>query len=47
VALLRGDGLQVQLLSGDAPVPARAMADALDIANWTSGATPQSKVARL
>jgi Cu2+-exporting ATPase len=47
VARLRGDGLQVQLLSGDAPVPARAMADALDITDWTSGATPQSKVAGL
>ena len=47
IAALRGAGLPVALLSGDAPRPVAALAARLGIADWTAGATPQAKVARL
>ena len=47
VAALKKLGLAVELLSGDSEAPVRAMADALEIADWTAGATPAGKVARL
>ncbi len=47
VAALRAAGLPVALLSGDAERPVAALAARLGIADWTAGATPQEKVARL
>ncbi len=47
VAALRARGLHVALLSGDAEAPARAIARAVGIEDWTARATPAAKVARL
>jgi Cu2+-exporting ATPase len=47
VAALQAAGLPVLLLSGDAERPVAALAARLGIADWTAGATPQEKVARL
>lgn len=47
VAALRGAGLAVMLLSGDADRPVAAIAARLGIADWTARATPADKVACL
>jgi Cu2+-exporting ATPase len=47
VAALRAGGLRVALVSGDAPGPVAALAKAVGIDDWTAGATPSEKVARL
>ncbi len=47
VAALKARGLHVALLSGDAEAPARAIAEAVGIEDWTARATPASKVERL
>ncbi|MBM3565111.1 MAG: heavy metal translocating P-type ATPase, partial [Alphaproteobacteria bacterium] len=44
---LRAMGLEVLLLSGDRPDAAAAAARALDIGDWTAGADPKEKTARL
>jgi Cu+-exporting ATPase len=40
---LRGQGLRVVMLTGDAEAPARAVAEALGIENFAASQTPQSK----
>jgi Cu2+-exporting ATPase len=42
---LRHDGVQVALLSGDAPQRVRAIAEQLELANAQGGATPELKLA--
>lgn len=44
---LRQQGYRLALLSGDRPVAAEAVAEALGIADWRGGATPADKVAFL
>jgi len=44
---LRAAGLEVSLLSGDAPARVRAVASRLGIADWQAEATPASKLATL
>jgi Cu2+-exporting ATPase len=47
VAALLRDGYRVELLSGDRPAVAGAMAGQLGIAHWRGGSTPAAKAARL
>ncbi|WP_422015927.1 heavy metal translocating P-type ATPase [Roseateles sp.] len=47
VAALRKAGLRVRVLSGDQPAAVQRMAQALDIAHWQAGATPDAKLAAL
>lgn len=47
VRALMASGLQVELLSGDAPAPVRDLADRLGIPNWKSGVLPEEKAARV
>jgi Cu2+-exporting ATPase len=47
VAALIHHGYRVELLSGDRPVAAGAMAGRLGIAHWRGGCTPAAKAARL
>jgi Cu2+-exporting ATPase len=47
VAALRGAGLHVALVSGDAPGPVAALAARVGIDDWTARASPAEKVARL
>jgi Cu2+-exporting ATPase len=47
VARLRAAGLNVELLSGDAEAPVRALADRLGIATWQAGVLPTEKAARV
>ncbi len=47
IAALLRLGYRVELLSGDRPVVAGAMAGRLGIAHWRGGCTPAAKVARL
>lgn len=47
VTRLKDAGLSVALLSGDAEVPVREMAERAGIADWTAHATPAGKVAAL
>ena len=45
VAALQALGRRVRLLSGDQPAAVSRMAEALGIADWRAGATPESKLA--
>ena len=47
VAALKAAGMQVELLSGDAPAPVRDLADRLGITNWQAGVLPTEKAARV
>jgi Cu2+-exporting ATPase len=47
VRALMASGLQVELLSGDAPAPVRDLADRLGIPNWKAGVLPAEKAARV
>ncbi len=47
VAALRRLGLEVELLSGDAPAAVARTASALGIARWSARATPSDKAARI
>ena len=47
VAALRGLGLSVEIASGDAEGPVRAVADELGIDDWRARQTPEDKLARL
>jgi len=47
IAALRGLGLSSELLSGDQAPAVAAVADALGIADWTAGATPEAKAERV
>jgi Cu2+-exporting ATPase len=47
IAALRGLGLSSELLSGDQAPSVAAVADALGIADWTAGATPEAKAERV
>ena len=47
VAALQGLGYRVELLSGDRPIVAGAMAGRLGIVHWRGGCTPAAKAARL
>ncbi|MCK2184786.1 heavy metal translocating P-type ATPase [Halomonas getboli] len=47
VAALAARGIAVELLSGDAEAPTRALAERLGIAEWRAGASPEGKLARL
>ncbi len=47
IAALKAQGLDVEVLSGDAPEAVEATARALGIARWTARSTPESKLARL
>ncbi len=47
VHALRAQGVQVRLLSGDAPASVQAVADSLEIAEAEGGATPERKLAAL
>ncbi|WP_158966778.1 heavy metal translocating P-type ATPase [Chachezhania sediminis] len=47
VAGLKAQGKVVELLSGDAEAPVAALAQALGIDHWTSGARPEEKAARV
>lgn len=47
IAALRGQGLRVEVLSGDSPEAVETTAHALGIARWSARATPESKLARL
>ena len=47
LAALRADGVQVRLLSGDAPVRARRLAERLPLDGVTAGATPEAKLTAL
>ena len=47
VAALRAQGLQLEILSGDAPEKVRAIAARLDIADWKARQLPADKLARL
>ncbi|GEK74608.1 MULTISPECIES: heavy metal translocating P-type ATPase [Halomonas] len=47
VAALAARGIAVELLSGDAEGPTRALAERLGIAEWRAGASPEDKLARL
>jgi Cu+-exporting ATPase len=43
VSRLQRDGIRVQLVSGDANEPARALAERLGVPNWHARVTPQGK----
>ena len=43
VSRLQRDGIAVQLVSGDAPEPARALAQSLGVQTWEARVTPQGK----
>jgi P-type Cu2+ transporter len=45
LAALRRAGLNLRLISGDAPGPVRALAERLGIDDWTAGALPADKAA--
>src|SRR5690606_29139819 len=47
VADLRRRGLRVEILSGDVPGPVAGVAQALDIAQWRAGLTPEGKAAAI
>ncbi len=47
IAALKARGIAVELLSGDAEGPTRALAERLGIAEWRAGAGPEDKLARL
>ncbi|WP_016853650.1 heavy metal translocating P-type ATPase [Halomonas smyrnensis] len=47
VAALAARGIAVELLSGDAEAPTRALAERLGIDAWRAGASPEDKLARL
>jgi Cu2+-exporting ATPase len=47
IAALRRRGLAIELLSGDRAPTVAAVAQALGIADWQAGCTPQGKTARL
>ncbi|MBN8631809.1 MAG: cadmium-translocating P-type ATPase [Rhodobacterales bacterium] len=47
VKALKAAGLKVELLSGDAEVPVRDLADRLGIADWQAGVLPAEKAARV
>ncbi|WP_103259017.1 heavy metal translocating P-type ATPase [Tabrizicola aquatica] len=47
VRALQAAGLKVELLSGDAEAPVRALADRLGIADWRAGVLPAEKAARV
>ena len=47
VKALKAAGMQVELLSGDAPAPVRDLADRLGIADWQAGVLPAEKAARV
>jgi Cu2+-exporting ATPase len=47
VRALQAAGLTVELLSGDAEAPVRALADRLGIAQWQAGVLPAEKSARI
>ena len=47
VRALQATGLRVELLSGDAEAPVRALADRLGIADWRAGVLPAEKAARV
>ena len=47
VAALQAAGLKVELLSGDAEAPVRALAERLGIADWRAGVLPAEKAARV
>lgn len=47
LAELRRLGLSVEIVSGDLAGPVAAVAQALDIATWRAGASPQDKAARV
>jgi Cu2+-exporting ATPase len=47
IRALMAMGKRVELLSGDAPAPVRALADRLGIADWRAGVLPAEKAARV
>lgn len=47
VKALQAAGMQVELLSGDAEAPVRALAERLGIADWRAGVLPAEKAARV
>ncbi|MCU0827199.1 MAG: cadmium-translocating P-type ATPase [Tabrizicola sp.] len=47
VRALQAAGLRVELLSGDAEEPVRALAERLGIATWAAGVRPEEKAARV
>ena len=44
---LREQGLQLTLLTGDAPAPAQALAQRLQLTDWHARATPEAKLAAI
>ena len=47
VTALKAAGLTIELLSGDAEAPVRALAERLGIADWKAGVLPAEKAARV
>ncbi|TVQ55253.1 MAG: cadmium-translocating P-type ATPase [Rhodobacteraceae bacterium] len=47
IAALRGDGLSVEILSGDRAGPVAALARRLGVESWRAGATPEEKIAHV
>ncbi|MDX5349192.1 MAG: HAD-IC family P-type ATPase, partial [Paracoccaceae bacterium] len=47
VAALQKAGLRIELLSGDAEAPVKALAERLAIADWRAGVLPAEKAARV
>ncbi|MES2914107.1 MAG: heavy metal translocating P-type ATPase [Pseudomonadota bacterium] len=47
VAALKAAGMKIELLSGDAPVPVRDLAERLGIPHWQAGVLPAGKAARV
>lgn len=47
IAALKAMGLQIEILSGDAPAAVEATAQGLGIPRWQARATPETKLARL
>ncbi|MDX5350145.1 MAG: heavy metal translocating P-type ATPase, partial [Paracoccaceae bacterium] len=47
VAALQKAGLRIELLSGDAEAPVKALAERLGIADWRAGVLPAEKAARV
>jgi P-type Cu2+ transporter len=47
IAALKAQNIGVELISGDREEPTRAVAEALGLSQWTCGALPAQKVARL
>ncbi|NQW02190.1 MAG: cadmium-translocating P-type ATPase [Rhodospirillales bacterium] len=47
IAALQAQNIRVELISGDRETPTRAIAQAVGIGQWTAGALPAQKVARI